>query len=167
MHGQSRRRVSEYGEQFLEKQKAKWTYGIAERQFRRYVQAATRKKGTTGDFLLESLELRLDNVVYRLGFATSRPQARQIVRHGFMTVNGKYVDIPSFQVSVGDEITIAENKRDSKYIQQIIPRLRDGKTLDWLRLDPKNLSGKAMSRPTRENTGSTVRMELIIEHYSR
>lgn len=167
MHGQARRRLSEYGTQFLEKQKAKWTYGVTERQFRRYIEAATSKKGTTGDFLLESLELRLDNVVYRLGFGSSRAQARQIVGHGFITVNGKPVDIPSYQVRVGDQIAVAESKRAGKYAQTLVPRLKDLKTLEWVQLDPKNFSGKVMTKPTRDNTGSTIRMELIIEHYSR
>ncbi|MBI4050131.1 MAG: 30S ribosomal protein S4 [Candidatus Doudnabacteria bacterium] len=167
MHGQSRRRISEYGTQFLEKQKAKWTYGVTERQFRRYISAATSKKGTTGDFLLESLELRLDNIVYRLGFAGSRAQARQIVGHGFITVNGKRVDIPSYRVAAGDQIALAAGKRASKYAQLLAPRLREHKALEWLELDAKNFSGKVMSRPTRDNTGTTLRMELIIEHYSR
>lgn len=167
MHGQSRRRISEYGVQLLEKQKAKWLYGVAERQFRRYVEAANRKPETTGSVLLEILELRLDNIVYRLGLASSRAQARQVVGHGFITVNGKRVDIPSYGVKVGDSVAVAENKRVSRLIQQLVPKLREHKPQEWLHLDAQSMSGKILSRPTNDNTGSTLRMELIIEHYSR
>lgn len=167
MHGQSRRRISEYGGQLLEKQKAKWIYGLTERQFRRYVDSARRKKEMTGVALLEQLELRLDNVVYRLGFASSRAQARQVVGHGFVTVGGKRVDIPSYQVAVGETIAIVESKKGGKLIQSMAPRLKDYKPLEWLSLDRAALSGKILSRPTEDNTGSTIRMALIIEHYSR
>ena len=167
MHGQSRTRISEYGTQLLEKQKAKWIYGIKERQFRRYIQDATKKKGMTGDMLLRALELRMDNIIYRLGFAGSRAQARQLVNHGFFTINAKRVNIPSYSVPIGSQIAVAEKKQPSKYIQQILPKLKEFKTLEWLSLDSKNLSGKVLSAPTFENTGSTIRAELIIEHYSR
>lgn len=167
VHGQSRRRVSEYGGQLMEKQKAKWIYGVAERQFRRYVEKAAAKPGMTGSVLLEFLEMRLDNVVYRLGLAGSRPQARQITSHGFITINGQRVNIPSYQVAVGDTISIQENKKSSKYAEGLAPRLKDFKPLEWLELDPKTMTGKVLSKPTADNTGSTIRMELIIEHYSR
>lgn len=167
MHGQSRRRLSEFAGQLREKQKAKWIYGVTERQFRRYVEAATKKKGLTPDLLLKSLELRLDNVVYRLGFAVSRSQARQLVLHGFFAVNGKKVNIPSYQVGVGDEISVRDGKKGSKYMQTQALRMKEFKPPEWLALEPKNLSGKILSSPTLENTGSILQMELIIEHYSR
>lgn len=167
MHGQSRRRVSQYGVQLLEKQKAKWIYNLTEKQFSRYVETAAKKKEVTSDVILQMLELRLDNVVYRLGFASSRGQARQIVNHGFITVNGKKVDIPSYQVSPGDTIAVAEGKKDSKYIQILMPHLKEFTPQEWLSLTAKDLSGKVLSKPTMDNTGSTLKMQLIIEHYSR
>lgn len=167
MHGQSRSRPSEFAIHHWEKQKAKWTYLVTERQFARYVRDASRKKGMTGDLLLQYLELRLDNVVYRLGFATSRSQARQITSHGFITVNGKRVNIPSFHVSPGDMIAVAEGKRGSKYIERLIPIIKEHKPQEWLALDAKSLSGKVMSRPTAELVGLTLAMDLIVEHYNR
>lgn len=167
MHGQSRRRKSEYGIQLSEKQKAKWTYDVSEKQFRRYVEDALAQKGVTGPALLERLETRLDNIVYRLGFATSRAQARQIVSHGFIAVNGKNVNIPSFKVNIGDAISVREAKQNSKYIQHLIPQLKEFKVQEWLSLEAKELKGKILSGPNRDNTGSTIHMELIIEHYSR
>ena len=167
MHGQSRRRMSEYGEQLLEKQKAKWIYGLAERQFHRYAAEAARKKEVTGPALLEALELRLDNVVYRLGFSPSRAGARQFVSHGFVTVNGKRVNVPSFRLKVGDTVAVAEAKKPSKLVQAQAPKLKDFKPLEWLQLEPAQLSGKVLSQPTAENTASTLRLNLIIEHYSR
>ena len=167
MHGQSRRRISEYGQQLLEKQKARWIYGITEKQFRRYVEKAARKKGVTGNLLLEFLELRLDNIVYRLGFAGSRSQARQLVNHRFFEVNGKGVNIPSFQVAVGDVVAISPKKQTSKYIERLLPQLLQTKPLEWLSLDAKNFGGKVLARPTFDNTSSTLRTQLIIEHYSR
>lgn len=167
MHGQSRRRISEFGQQLAEKQKAKWIYAVAERQFRRYVSDATRNPGTTGDVLLKLLELRLDNVVYRLGFAASRAGGRQLVSHGYFQVNGKKVNIPSYRVRIGDEISVPEKKRASKYIEILLPKLKEHKPQEWLQLDAKNLSGKVLAAPTFDNTGSTLRMELVIEHYSR
>jgi|SRR3989338_6203207 len=167
MHGQSRKRHSEFGIHHWAKQKAKWIYSVTEKQFRRYVEAASRKKGMTGSMLLEFLELRLDNVVYRMGFANSRAQARQIVNHGFFTVNGKKVDIPSYQTAVGDQIAVLESKQASKYIQNLKPGLKEGKTQEWVTLDPKTLTGKILSKPTADNTASTIQMDLIVEHYNR
>lgn len=167
MHGQSRRRKSEYGQQLSEKQKAKWIYGVTERQFRRYADEAARKKGMTGELLLAALELRLDNIVYRLGFAASRPQARQIVGHGFIAVNGKRVNIPSYHVSIGDEITLQESKKNSKYVERLNQLIKDYQTQDWLQLEAKNLKGKIISKPTYDNTGATIHPQPIIEYYSR
>lgn len=167
MHGQARSRRSEYALELAEKQKAKWRYDVNERQFRRYVKKSMQKRELTPDVLLELLESRLDNIVYRLGFATSRAQARQLVSHGFVMVNEKRVNIPSYQVRVGDEIAINPGKRTTKFIQYLEPLLKDYKPQEWLSLDHKNLRGKVLSRPTAQNTGSTIQMELVIEHFSR
>ena len=167
MHGQSRRRITEYGFQLLEKQKAKWTYNLTEKQFRKYYDQAERSQGLTPQQLIEALELRLDNVVFRLGFAASRPQARQLVSHRFVSVNGGRVNIPSYAVSVGDEIAIQEGKKSSKYILQLLPHIKEAKPQEWLSLDARALSGKVMSKPTLQNTGTTIRMQLISEYYSR
>lgn len=167
MHGQSRRRRSEYGVQLAAKQKAKWTYLINERQFRRYVDRSTRKKTLTSAALLEFLELRLDNVVYRLGFSASRAQGRQLVSHGFVTVNGKRVNVPSYQVAIGDTLGIHPGKVNSKYVQNLKLASKEFKPQDWLSVDHQNLTGKVLSSPTPDNTGSTIQMDLIIEHYSR
>jgi len=167
MHGTARRRKSEYGIQLAEKQKAKRIYDITERQFRRYADQAARKRGMTGELLLESLEFRLDNVVYRLGFAASRPQARQIVGHGFVTVNGKKVNIPSYHVSIGDEIAIAESKKKSKYAERLGTLIKEYQPQDWLTLFSKELKGKILSKPTYNNTSSSIQSQLIVEYYSR
>lgn len=166
-HGQNPQRVSEYGMQLREKQKAKIIYGLMERQFRRYYEMASKKVGITGDALLQLLELRLDNVVYRLGFATTRPQARQLVSHGFFDVNGQKVNIPSYQVKVGDEIKIRDTKKNSQYIKNISAALSNAKTAEWISLDAKNLSGKVLSKPSREQLSSTLNTQLIVEYYSR
>lgn len=167
MHGDSRSRKSEYGIQLSAKQKAKWIYGVVERQFRKYVQTASANKGMTDDILLKLLESRLDNVVYRLGFATSRAQARQLVGHGFFLVNGKKVKTPSLSLRVGDEVSINPIKRDSKYVERLVPALKEVKPQDWLKLDAKELSGRMLSDPTYDLTGSTIEPDLIIENYSR
>lgn len=167
MHGQNPQRVSEYGAQLREKQKAKAIYGIMEKQFRRYYEKASKKIGITGDTLLEMLEKRLDNVVYRLGFATTRPQARQLVTHGFFEVNGKKVNIPSLEVRVGDEIKVREIKKQSGYIKNLAPALANAKTVEWLSLDPKAFSGKILSKPIKDQMDQTINTQLIVEHYSR
>ena len=167
MHGQGRSRLSEFAIHHREKQKAKWIYDLSERQFSNYVKAASRKKAQTGDTLLQYLESRLDNVVFRLGFAGSRPQARQIVGHGFIMVDGKKVNIPSFQVSPGSTITINPVKQSSKYVERLAMTIKEFKTQDWLTLDAKNLSGRVMSAPKPTTTGSTIQMDLIVEHYNR
>ncbi len=167
MHGQARSRRSEFGTQLLEKQKAKWTYLVSERQFRRYVKQSSRKKGLTASLLLQLLELRLDNVVYRLGFAPSRAGARQLVSHGFFTVNGRAVNIPSFALKIGDEIAVVEAKKTTKYMAQYQALLKEFKPQEWLSLQSIAWRGKVLSYPTGENTGSTIQMNLILEHYSR
>lgn len=166
-HGQNPQRVSEYGVQLREKQKAKAIYGIMEKQFRIYYQKASKKVGITGDALLQMLELRLDNVVFRLGFATTRAQARQLVSHGFFNINGKKVNIPSYQVKVGDEIAVREGKRKSKYMQNIAQLLANAKTVEWLSLDAEKYSGRVLSVPSRDQIDSSINSQLIVEHYSR
>lgn len=164
-HGQGRGRVSEYGLQLREKQKAKINYGVTERQFLRYFDKALSKPGVTGDYLLELLELRLDNVVYRLGFAETRAQSRQLVNHGFFEVNGKKVDIPSYATKPGDVITVRENKKGSKYMQAQKEKMKNFQTQEWIEL--KDLSGKVLSVPTPDQIGNLINTQLIVEHYSR
>lgn len=166
-HGQNPQRVSEFGMQLREKQKAKAVYGILEKQFRRYYEKASKKGGVTGDALMQMLELRLDNVVFRLGFATTRPQARQLVNHGFFQVNGKKVNIPSYAVRVGDEIAVGETKKNSQYMKNLGPVLANAKPAEWVSLDAKNLSGKVLSVPSRDQLDQSINTQLIVEHYSR
>ena len=166
-HGQNPQRVSEYGVQLREKQKAKIIYGIMEKQFRLYYQKASKKVGITGDALLQMLEMRLDNVVFRLGFGITRAQTRQLVSHGFFNVNGKKVNIPSFQLKVGDEVAVRENKKKSKYMQILSPTLANAKTVEWVSLEPANFSGKVLSTPSRDQIDSSINSQLIVEHYSR
>lgn len=166
-HGQARqRKASEYGLQLREKQKARRAYGLMEGQFKRTFARATGMKGITGDNLLQLLELRLDNVVYRSGLAASRAQARQLVCHGLMTVNGKKVDIPSYSVKVGDVITLRERSRE----QAAFKALREGTgvvTPKWLTFDAQNLTGTVAAMPAREDIDCPIEEHLIVELYSR
>ena len=166
-HGQARqRKMSEYGMQLREKQKAKRTYGVLEGQFHHYFEEADRQKGITGENLLITLERRLDNVVYRLGFGVSRPQARQIVRHGHIRVNGKKVDIPSYSVKVGDVITIREKSAESDHFKAL--REGTGKVMpQWLTIDAANLTATVAAMPKREDIDLTIQENLIVELYSR
>jgi small subunit ribosomal protein S4 len=156
-----------YGIQLREKQKVKRTYGVLENQFRRYFEAADRQKGITGELLLQMLERRLDNVVYRLGFATSRPQARQLVRHGHFTVNGRKVDIPSFAVRQGDTVSVQQTSAQNPTIQHAMEEVKGRGIPDWLLLDPAALSGRISSLPTREQINLPVQEQLIVELYSK
>ncbi len=164
-HGQGRGRVSEYGLQLREKQKAKINYGITERQFLNYFNRALKRPGVTGNYLLELLELRLDNVVYRLGFAETRAQARQLVNHGFFEVNGKKVDIPSFAMKPGDTVSVRENKKASKYMQAQKEKMKSFQAQEWIEL--KDMGGKVLSVPTPDQIGNLINTQLIVEHYSR
>lgn len=166
-HGQNRIRLSEYGLQLKEKQKAKVNYGIQERQFANYFNKALRQTGQTGENLIKLLETRLDNVVFRLGFAETRMQARQMVNHGFFEVNDKKTNIPSLVLKVGDTVSVRGNKKKSKLISQLPEKLKSFKSQDWLQLDASGLSGKVLSHPSSENTGNTIDTQLIVEHYSR
>lgn len=166
-HGRRRIKLSDYGLQLREKQKARRIYGVLERQFRKYYEEAARKRGVTGEVLLQILESRLDNVVYRLGFADSRAQARQIVRHGHVAVNGKKVNIPSYRVSEGDVVSIREKSKDSPLFKEIAAKLEDHTVLEWLELDVQNLSGRVVRLPRRDEIDIPVEEHLIVERYSR
>ena len=166
-HGNSKRRVafSEYGTQLREKQKVKRTYGILEKQFREYYEKARKKQGATGEQMLISIEQRLDNVVYRMGIGRSRKQARQIVNHGLITVNGRRVNIPSFSVKVGDVVAVKENKQNNEFFKD----LKGSKVVmpKWLEFDTNNLTGKILALPTREDIDAEIKEQLIVELYSR
>ena len=166
-HGTSRKKVSEYGTQLREKQKVKRIYGIQEKQFRIYYDHASRKDGVTGENLLSLLERRLDNVVYRLGMASSRVDARQLVRHGHFTVNGKKVNIPSFLVKEGQVITVKEGSRKSPKFEAIAASIAHRNPPGWLDLDKENLVGKVVALPKREDIDLPINERLIIELYSR
>lgn len=166
-HGQNRVRLSEYGLQLREKQKAKANYGIMERQFSNYFRKALKQPGVTGDILLKILELRLDNAVFRMGFAETRPQARQLVSHGFFEVNGKKVNIPSYSLKVGDAIAIRQGKQKAKYVEKLKEKLKNFRPQDWVGLDAGKLSGKILTEPTPELIGNLINTQLIVEHYSR
>ena len=167
-HGQRRRfKQSEYAVQLREKQKVKRMYGLLEKQFRLYFEKAENATGITGENLLRMLECRLDNVVYRLGMAASRAAARQLVRHRHFMVNGRLVDIPSFQVSTGDEIQVIEKSRQLDAIHDSMKRVRDGKLVDWLALDKAQLKGSLLELPARESMPVNVNEQLIVELYSK
>jgi len=165
--GQARKKVSEYGTQLREKQKTRRIYGILERQFHSYFEKADRQKGITGENLLVLLERRLDNVVYRLGFAESRTQARQLIRHGHFTVNGHRVDIPSFLVKPDNVIGIKEGSKDSPVIKDIIDGLGNKTVPAWLVLSIQDVVGKVDRYPTREEIDIPVQEHFIVELYSR
>ncbi len=166
-HGQSRKKVSEYGVQLREKQKAKRIYGILETPFRNYFAHADRQDGMTGENLLRLLERRLDNVVYRLGFAGSRPEARQLVRHGHFTVNGRKVNIPSFLIKIGDVISVKEGSKESPRIKELIEQSGTKTPPAWLELDADQATGKVAAFPAREDIDIPVQEHLIVELYSR
>ena len=166
-HGAAKRRkkVSEYGVQLMEKQKAKYTYGILERQFRNLFEKANRKKGITGEILLQLIESRLDNLVYRFGIAPTRAAARQLVSHRHITVNGKLVNIPSYLVKVGDIIAVREKSKSLEVITNSV----DGRSnrYPWLEWDSDKLCGKFMAYPNREDIPETINEQLIVELYSK
>ena len=161
------KKVSEYGLQLKEKQKTKFIYGVLERQFRNYFEMASNKKGVTGENLLQILESRLDNVVYRLGYANTRAHARQFVNHGQFEVNGKKVNIPSYLVKVGDVITIKENRQDNKTLKANIEQNSGRAIPKWLEMDAKNLSGKVVKLASREDIDIPIEEHLIVELYSK
>ena len=165
-HGRGRRRKeSEYAVQLKEKQKAKYTYGLLERQFRNLFEKASRKKGVTGENLLKFLEARLDNTVYRLGFARTRRQARQLVNHGHILVNDQVVNIPSYQLRPGDIIAIRPRSRRVEPIVESVQRSR--RTFPWLEVDRDAMTGKFLDMPNREDIPENIREQLIVELYSK
>lgn len=168
-HGANRRRrkVRAYGLQLREKQKLRRIYGLLEGQFRRTFDEANRRKGVTGENLLQLLELRLDNVVYSLGFATSRSQARQLVRHGHVLVNGHRVDIPSFRVRAGSEIAIQEKSRKNELITEAMEFAQGRGVPSWLELDAAGFTGKVLEVPGREDIRFPIQEQLMVELYSR
>jgi small subunit ribosomal protein S4 len=166
-HGASRKKMSEYGLQLREKQKAKRIYGILETQFRNYFTKADGQTGITGENLLRLLEVRLDNVVYRLGYGRSRTEARQVVRHNHIRVNGKKVNIPSYQLKQGDVIEIKENSKDMIRFKEILDVTSSRIVPEWLDADPNNLRGTVTSIPNRDQINIPVHETLIVELYSK
>ena len=166
-HGQGRKKVSEYGLQLREKQKARRMYGILEGQFRRYFEKAERQKGITGENLLRLLERRLDNVVYRLGFGASRNESRQLVRHGHFTVNGRKVNIPSYMIRVGDVIAVRDKSKESPRVKELLERAGDRTPPSWLELEAEQARARVVDLPTREQIDCPVQEHLIVELYSR
>jgi len=166
-HGQRRKKLSEYGMQLRAKQKTKSFYGVLESQFRKYFDMASKDKGITGERLLQILESRLDNIVYRLGFASSRPQARQLVRHGHFEVNGKKVNIPSYLVKAGDVISLKEADLSSSIIKQILEENKGRPVPAWLEANAEKVSGKVVKLASREDIDLSVEEHLIVELYSK
>lgn len=168
MHGtKGYPRLTSYGTQLREKQKVKRIYNIMEKQFRNYFDASTKQQGNTEELLFQKLEMRLDNVVYRLKFTKSRAQARELVKHGHIRVNGKQVDIPSYQVRIGDIITIADSSKDSKAFAKVKEDVKNLEALPWLTLDAKLLEAKVVDKPSEELIKGEFDLKPIIEFYSR
>jgi small subunit ribosomal protein S4 len=170
VHGKkmTRGNKSEYGTQLAVKQKIKRTYGVLERQFRKHFEDVKGKKGITGDLLLQRLELRLDNVVYRMGLASSRRQARQIVSHGLVAVNGKKLNIPSYRVRVGETIGINASKKEKNYFKNLEQSIKNKKDFpSWISFDAGKLEGKITGEPKREEMGINLDAQVVVEYYSR
>ncbi len=166
-HGKSRKKISEYGLQLREKQKAKRIYGVLERQFRRYFKIADRKKGVTGENLLRILETRLDNVVYRIGFASSRVEARQLINHGHFTVNGRKVDIASYQVRVGEIIAVKEDSKKLDKFKELAEFAAEKTAPPWLEVNPEAMEASVVALPSREDIDIPIQEHLIVELYSK
>ena len=166
-HGQKRAKLSEYGTQLREKQKTKAFYGVGEKQFRKYFEMASNKKGITGDNLLQILESRLDNVIYRLGYGASRAQARQLVNHGLFEVNGRKVDIASYLVKTGDIIAVRELKKDKEIIKQNVEANSARPVPAWLEKDVEHVGGKVVRLASREDIDLPIQEHLIVELYSK
>jgi small subunit ribosomal protein S4 len=169
MHGKKMtRNLSEYGSQLAVKQKIKRIYGILEKQFRNHFEEVKDKKGIVGDLLLLRLEMRLDNVVYRMGFGNSRSQARQLVSHGWITINGKKVNIPSCKVKIGDIVSFSKNKHNKNYFKNIEQILKNKKDFPgWISFDAKEYSGKINALPKKDEMGINVNAQVVVEYYSR
>jgi small subunit ribosomal protein S4 len=166
-HGVRRRKVGEYGLQLREKQKVRRVYGVLERQFRNYFRDAEAQSGVTGEALLRTLELRLDNVVYRMGFASSRAQARQLVGHGHFAVNGRPTDIPSYQLRRGDKIDVRESHRAREPFKLAKETLRSHTAPEWLTIEAANLTGSVVDLPRRDQMPLDLNEQLVVEYYSR
>ena len=170
LHGrqaQFRRKESDYRMQLRAKQKVRRVYGVFERQFRRYFRRAQHQKGLTGQNLLAILESRLDNVIYRLGLAASRAQARQLISHGHFAVNGRKTNIPSYLVRPGDTIVVRDNSKKKSHFKELAKIVDGARVPEWLELDANNLSGQVVSLPSREHIDATLNEQLIVEYYSR
>ncbi|MDO4543596.1 MAG: 30S ribosomal protein S4 [Clostridia bacterium] len=167
VHGQGRKKQSEYGIQLREKQKVRRAYGILESQFHKYYEMATNMRGVTGENMLSLIERRLDNVAYRLNYGESRPMARQMVTHGHILVNGKKVDIASYQVKVGDIISIRDRSKDVPFFATLKEQGAKRTVPQWLELDSENLTGKVIALPQREDIDLTIEEHFIVEFYSR
>jgi len=162
------RGVSEFGKQLAEKQKLKRIFGVSEKQLRKHLADATKQKGVVGDNLLMRLEMRFDNIIYRLGIASSRTQARQLVGHAMFNVNGKNLDIASAKLKAGDEIAVKENKLSKTYMKELQTIMKKKQEApSWLEFDPKNMVAKILSNPPKEELGAGIDTHLIIEFYSR
>jgi len=167
-HGQIRVKLSDYGVQLREKQRVKRIYGVLERQFKRYFQFAQKSKGVTGQMLLEQLERRLDNVVFRMGFATSRAEGRELVRHRAIMVNGRRVDIPSFPVKVGDVIQVVQGSNGAAaWVKRNLEQTKDRPIPQWIQVDRKQLKGLIVRLPQKEDVGLPIQEQLIVELYSK
>ena len=169
-HGQStgrRRKASEYAKQLREKQKVKRIYGLSERQFRNIFERALREPGVTGEAVLVALETRLDNLVYRMGFATSRKQARQLVRHRHIQVNGRVVDIPSYVVRPGDEVKVVDASKELVQIKVALEQFTRGQPVSWIQVDTDKVLGRMTERPTRDAIPIAAQEQLIVELYSK
>lgn len=163
-----RRKTSDFGMQLREKQKARRFYGLMEKQFRSYFKKASSRKGLTGTILLTLLENRFDNVVYRLGFADSRPQARQLIRHGHFQINGRKTDIPSFQVNVGDVVEVRSTSQSKMYFKERAQAMQaTSQTPGWLSISPADMKGSILAEPSREDIDIPLNEQLIVEYYSR
>jgi small subunit ribosomal protein S4 len=167
MYAQRRRKVSEFGLQLREKQKVRKSYSVLERQFANYFRKAAQRSGMTGVNLLRMLEMRLDNVVFRMGFASSRAQARQLVTHGHFSVNGRPTNIPSFQTKVGDRIEVRENRRGREYFKITSETIKSAQIPEWVSIDAAKLAGTILSEPTREQMPLEFNEQLVVEYYSR
>ena len=167
MHGQRRGKMSDYGVQLREKQRLRRVYGMQEGQFRLFFERALRTRGVTGEKLLQSLELRLDNVVFRLGFAPSRRAARQFVCHGHILVNGRKTDVPSMGLKAGDVIQVKDRKQSKDYASKFVEVAESRGRVPWISLDKEHLKGEILRVPTREEIGPVVREQLIVELYSK
>ena len=161
------RRLTEFGNQLKEKQKARFMYGVMEKQFRKYYESSSKSQGNTAEGMWQNLETRLDNVVFRLGFAKSRAQARQIVSHGWVVVNGKRVNIPSFHVKVGDTVAMKAGAKNSDLWKKVTEQGGADTTPQWLSIDINNLEGKVLALPKAEDFPANVNMTLVVEYYSR